>query len=407
MTEPPIREAMRSAPLPDEQAAEQRAWQLVGAAFEHDVKQQRRGRRPRRMARPALIFGVLFAVGAAALTPPGEALGEWISDAVRPARAPSKPALTSLPTGGRLLVTSSQGAWVVQRDGSKRRLGRYTEAGWSPGGLFVVATRGRQLVALEPGGAVRWTLARSAPVTRPAWSPDGFRIAYLSGSSLRAVAGDGTGDAPLTGEVAPVTPAWRPGAEHVLAYVNRLGTIVVRNGDTGNRLWRARTFGSPTRLLWSPDGAYLVVVSREGVDVFDGAGAPMIDRALPAGVQTGTATINPVNGTLALVRYRPTLDRSEVVTLPLDTGGGPIRSRPRRLFAGDGRFGDLAWSPDGRWLLLAWRDANQWLFIRSARVNKVQTISNVGRQFDPGGDAAAPFPRVSGWCCAQSPDSQP
>ncbi len=175
MAEDPVNEMLRRAPIPEEEAAEERAWRVVDAAFEARAGAPEHGWIGRRARRPALAGAVALAAVIAAFTPPGEAVGEWISDVVRPARTPSAPALTSLPADGRLLVTAGDGPWVVQRDGSKRRLGRYEQAGWSPGGLFVVATRGRQLVALEPGGAVRWTLTRPDAVSDPAWSPDGFR----------------------------------------------------------------------------------------------------------------------------------------------------------------------------------------------------------------------------------------
>lgn len=70
----------------------------------------------------------------------------------------------------------------------------------------------------------------------------------------------------------------------------------------------------------------------------------------------------------------------------------------RTLFAGPGRFTDVAWSPDGEWLLLAWRDADQWLFIRPSD-EKPSPISNISRQFDPGEPSMPPFPRLDGWCC--------
>ena len=53
----------------------------------------------------------------------------------------SAPALFSLPASGQLLVTADSGAWVVDEDGSKRLLGGYREASWSPFGRFVVASR--------------------------------------------------------------------------------------------------------------------------------------------------------------------------------------------------------------------------------------------------------------------------
>jgi len=64
-----------------------------------------------------------------------------------------------------------------------------------------------------------------------------------------------------------------------------------------------------------------------------------------------------------------------------------------------GRISSLAWSPNGRWLLLAWRDADQWLFIRSAAVRRVQAVSNISRQFNPGARREPVFPDLGGWCC--------
>ena len=93
----------------------------------------------------------------------------------------AQPALFSLPAPGRLLVAADSGAWVVDEDGSKRRLGSYREASWSPFGRFVVASRRNELVALTPGGEVRWTLARP-DVRFPRWggTKTDTRIAYLS-----------------------------------------------------------------------------------------------------------------------------------------------------------------------------------------------------------------------------------
>ena len=103
----------------------------------------------------------MAAVAAAALSPPGRSVVHSLREAVGVKEA--EPALFSLPTRGDLLVTSRKGLWLVHRDGSKRLLGRYGDASLSPHGLFITATRANQLVALEPKGNVRWTLARPAP----------------------------------------------------------------------------------------------------------------------------------------------------------------------------------------------------------------------------------------------------
>ena len=63
----------------------------------------------------------------------------------------------------------------------------------------------------------------------------------------------------------------------------------------------------------------------------------------------------------------------------------------RQLFAGPGRFEDLAWSPDGGWLLVGWRDADQWLFLRPSS-DRVRAVGHISRQFDPGATGKPPFP---------------
>ena len=55
--------------------------------------------------------------------------------------------MRALPAAGELLVESAQGPWIVHDDGSKRLLGDSDAATWSPHGLFVAATGGRELVA--------------------------------------------------------------------------------------------------------------------------------------------------------------------------------------------------------------------------------------------------------------------
>ena len=174
---------------PHEHESEERAWAVVRAAYA--------GREPvawpRRHARPLLAGAAVAAVAVAAVSPPGRSVVRSLRESVGIEHA--EPALFSLPTPGQLLVTSRSGAWLVHRDGSKRLLGRYREAAFSPHGLFVVATRANQLVALEPKGNVRWSLARPAPHS-PVWTGTrtDTRIAYVSGGRLRVVAGDGTGD---------------------------------------------------------------------------------------------------------------------------------------------------------------------------------------------------------------------
>ena len=174
---------------PGEQEAQERAWAVVRRAY----AEREPVTWPRRYARPLAAAAIVAAVAAAALSPPGRSFVHSLREAVGVKEA--EPALFSLPTRGDLLVTSRKGLWLVHRDGSKRLLGRYRDATFSPHGLFIAATRANQLVALDPKGNVRWTLARPAP-RDPGWTGtrSDTRITYVSLGQLRMVAGDGTGD---------------------------------------------------------------------------------------------------------------------------------------------------------------------------------------------------------------------
>ena len=406
MTERDLRERLDAARPPDEAAAEERAWRVVQAAFEQREPVPRRRPRRRRVALAAAA-----GVAALAVAVPVTGAYDWLRDLVEPGRKDARPFLTSLPGGGRLLVDSSAGPWVVRAGGSKRLLGAYDDASWSPRGLFVVAARDRQLVALDPNGRVRWSLARPTAVSGPRWSPSGFRIAYTTGpgpaakakggtsagASLRLVAGDGTGDRRLAGAVAPAPPAWRPGPEHVLAYADRAGRVRAMEADSGRLLWSTRARERPHQLLWSPDGQRLLAVADGAITVFDARGRVVRAIAAPAGTAVRSAAFRGRGRQFALVRQRWNSGRSEVVVLGTERGS----RGERRIFTGAGQFSDLAWSPDGRWLLIGWPSADQWLFVRSSQAREVIAVSDVARQFSPGTSGRPGFPEVAGWCCSE------
>ena len=121
-------------PLDGDQEACERAWRVVSAAAPgtRTARSPRRGSRPRLLG--ALGAAVLLAVLAA--TPPGTAVSEWVQDGLgvrdTPEHTPSSDELRAPPGGGELLVGSAGATWVVRGDGSRRRLGPYRAASWSP-----------------------------------------------------------------------------------------------------------------------------------------------------------------------------------------------------------------------------------------------------------------------------------
>ena len=125
-----------------------------------------------------------------------------------------------MPGGGRLLVESGDGAWVVRADGSRRLIGDYDESTWSPHGLYVGAAEGHTLSAVEPDGTPHWSISAAGTVRDPRWSlTPGLRIAYRSGKALRIVHADETNDVQVASDVAPVAPVWSPLGIDQLAYI--------------------------------------------------------------------------------------------------------------------------------------------------------------------------------------------
>ena len=391
MTE--LRRRLERVEVPEEHEARARAWSVAEAAF--------RGREPvprrTRVLWPAVAFATAAVVFAAAATSPGRAVIHDLREAVAPNRVePSRAALFTLPARGRLLITSTKGAWIVHAAGSRRFLGDYEHATWSPRGLFVGVTRDDEIAAVDPKGKLRWSLPRPR-VSTPRWAPSGFRVAYASGNTLRVVAGDGTGDAWLARGVDPAAPAWRPGPAHALAYGTNGGDVALVDVDRRTTLWTSpgRGRGRVLGLEWSRDGSLLLVRTRRWLRVLAANGRPRFDLLRPPAAPIAAASFAPNGRSVAFVQTAG--GRSSLWSIPrLRLDGGAAR----RVFAGAGRFTDVEFSPDGRWLLLPWETADQLLFIRSAGVRKVVAVSNVSRQFDDARERPPVFPRVEGWCCA-------
>jgi hypothetical protein len=367
-----------TAPVPDEIEAQRRAWNVVRSAY---AEREPTGL-PLRRVRPVLALAVVAAlVLAAVVTPVGGWLREQIGTEERLA-----PALVRLPDpSSQLLVVSERGPWLVQADGSKRLLGDYEDASCSPSGSFMVVTEGQRITAVEPDGEARWSLSKELRLTHARWAPSGYRVAYHAGNTVRVVAGDGRPDALLARRVAPVATAWRPGRErNVLAYADGRGRVHVVDVDRRRELWRAKP-GPPVReLLWSADGLLLVLTPGRRSYLY----------------RAGGRLVGLVNEPVARAAFAPegralayTTRGAERTSVRVVAGG-----ETRTLFEGAGQLGDVAWSPNGRWLLVGWPAPDQWLFLRLPRVDSVETVEDVRREFDPGGEGVGPFPRVAGWC---------
>lgn len=355
------------AAVPADREAEERAWAVVRAAYaQHEPV------RPHpRLRWTAVVAALLCAVAAAALSPPGRAVVDAVRRTIGIEHA--APALFRLPAPGRLLVSGSGGTWLVAADGSKRRLGDYAQAAWSPHGLFVIAASGNELAALEPrDGAVHWSLARPQ-IAFPRWggSRTDTRVAYVTAGRLHVVGGDGKGDVQPAGlpAAARIAPAWRPGDRRVLAYVTTAGHVTVMSPDEGTVAWRSRAYVQPRALVWSPDGKTLVLATARKLVLLDGRTGRAHSRAL-AGARA--VAFSP-QGRLAVLRG---------TTVLLVDG-----ARTRRLFTAPARLSGLTWSPNGRWLLTTLPAADQWIFVSGSRV---LAVSNIARQFHG-------VPALDGW----------
>ncbi len=373
-----MRDALERVPVPEAGAARERAREVALTAFAERERAPRRSRAPLVAVVAALVAGA----GLAIASPPGRAVVDRVREIVGVERA--QPALFSTPGGGRLLVDTADGTWIVDATGKKRLLAGYHDASWSPFGRFLVAVRDNELAALEPDGGVRWTLARHG-VRSPAWTgtPTDTRIAYVDRSGIRIVAGDGTGDRLLArAEAGPL--AWRPGRGFVLAYP-AAGELRVQDAETGRVLWRATIHANPTLhtdLEWSTDGRRVLVVNEGALHVFDARGG-RVARGTPSNGRIVDATFVP--GTHRVLVARTVGGESTVSELA--TG--------RTVFTGTGVFDEVTASSDGLWLAVEWRTADQWVFVRLDGRSAIRAFSGIAGQFG-GGETV-----IADWCCSK------
>ena len=393
-----IRRALQQIQAPDELDAQRRAWPLARAAFEAREPQSWE-RRNRGWLLAAAAAAVLLV---AAISPPGQALVGSVRDAVTDEKVTARPALTSLPAPGTMLVNSKNGPWLVRFDGSKRRLGDWWEGSWSPNAEFVAVSRQREVAALAPTATVRWSIGRTGIVRGARWSsevnPGDTRVAYLNGRALRVVGGNGTGDKELRRLVGVTAPAWRP-EEFELAFSTVDGRIELVDTESARTIWRTVPGEVPRQLVWSEDGERLLALGERSLRVLTANGRKLWSIGLPVG-PSGVAFVRESHR-FVMVRYSPATGRSDLVLLQAETDPGEARF----LYSAPGDFGSLAMSPNGNWLLVGWVNADQWLFLRLTAA-KVQAVSNISQQFGvetAGKPIAKAFPTSVSWCCPASP----
>ncbi|WP_028064540.1 WD40 repeat domain-containing protein [Solirubrobacter soli] len=361
-----LERALRELEPPDAGPARERARRTVLAAH-HQARSRRRFRRLSPLVYVAIAVVLATLVVTQRDSGPVQAFERRVREIVNePKPTPTPPA--PLPAG-RLLVSDANGLTVFS--GARRiRLGGYDDATWSPHGLFVGATDGRALVALNPAnGALRWRLVPGGTVSVPRWAPDGLHVAYRAGGALRIVYGNGRHDVLAGKDMAPVAPAWRPTTPRTVAWANANGTVTVEDADTAKVL-RSYRSAAVRHLAWSHDGRKLLIAGRRNGTIHD--------------YVTGARTPVKLDGDLLAAAYGP-----PGLALAVRHGDRTeIRLRGSVLFSAGGRLDDLEWSPDGRWLLAGDAAGGQWLLARAAGQASVSSVRRLG--------ASA---RTHGWCC--------
>ena len=292
------------------------------------------------------------------------------------------------------------GPWIVQAAGP-RRLGGFDDASWSPGGLFVVAAKGRRLTTLEPDGDERWTRIAPGRVATPRWSPDGKRVAYRSGSDLYVAVADNTDAWVLDRAVRPTPPAWRFGQadnSQVLAYARGNRIHVVPADPPRRRLFRQ----PPGRSHASSGGAPTAAASSRCPGV---RSASTMTRQLLRSIRLAGRLRRRLGACSGRRRLALIAAGAGCALESASAGAYRPPGAPQAAPGGLRPALGLTWSIDGRVLVAGLPQADQWLFLRMSGRGGLVSVRGIRSKFRGGRPAhTGAFPRPAGWCYADLPD---
>ena len=396
------RELERIRP-PEEADALERAVALSLAERVEVGRVRTRGPSARRLVGAALASAAVLVL---ALTPAGAAVRDWVGDAVDGGGDGVRPALTHVPSGGDLLVSSGSDQFAVGADGTTRLLGSFDNVTWSAHGLYVAGASGQRLAAIEPDGDLRWSITAPGRVSDQTWAPGCCRVGYRSDGGLWVVNGDGTDPHEVVDRVAPVAPAWMPAAydietqssPNVLAYVDDRNRVATIDADSAATSASTELTQEPISVFWL-DRKRILAVEPGGLEIVDTADGFVSRLVAPVRGRISSAAVAPDGGPVALLSQSGgPVDGSRVrSTLQLLQIGRGGNSQSRTLFSEPGLYDGPVFSPDGSRIELGWRKADQWRFISTAAGVDPVAIGGITRQFDGGRNGD--MPQIDDWCC--------
>jgi Tol biopolymer transport system component len=253
---------------------------------------------------------------------------------------------------GRIAFNTRDELWVMDADGSNRRLLDRAPQGfayaptWSPDGTRIAYTR--SIGEVNGIFVLDLTSSRERQISpdgvAPEWSPDGSRLAFVAPTELALMSPDGTDVTPLG--VRGDCPTWSPDGEE-LAFCAPQGEaseetdLYVTTLDGSRRRRLTRDAGSEDPVAWSPDGERIAFFSRRTTDgdtyLIDVDGSDLVHLTDDPGAQVANAWLP--DGRLLIASFPPGSELADWYLV--DPDGGGMSPLPQLADALD----PLAWLP--------------------------------------------------------------